>query len=273
MKRVLLVLLILLALCLSGCTESPEEGESTDAGSGAVVEENISETSPSETDVSEDSDVSEVSEGSEDSVGSEGSGTQAYSETGPEAIVEESFRNDYSYAEFEGRFLRQTGFEADPALEGRYTLTYLYDVRTDKLPKSVTGFSVELIIEDGKIVEKTYTKLLEDEYPSLFSQEIDVQHVSVHNEVLLEGTSTLPEATVLRSQLFADGEPESWWPKNTTAVVRNGKWKLELALGEAGRLDKLSTEAEYLLLVWKEDEPAVRSGIYFDLSGPPAPEE
>ncbi|WP_440955900.1 hypothetical protein ACSAZK_02785 [Methanosarcina sp. Mfa9] len=258
------MLLILLALCLSGCTESPEEGEHTDAGSGAVVEENISEASPSETDVSEDSDVSEVSEGS---------GTQAYSETEPEAIVEESFRNDYSYAEFEGRFLRQTGFEADPALEGRYTLTYLYDVRTDKLPKSVTGFSVELIIEDGKIVEKTYTKLLEDEYPSLFSQEIDVQQVSVSNGILLEGTSTLPEATVLRSQLFADGEPESWWPKNTTTVIRNGKWKFEVALGEEGRPDKLSTEAEYLLLAWKEDEPAVRSGIYFDLSGPPTPEE
>lgn len=234
--------MLLISLCFSGCAESPGESEHTEPDPGAAAGENLSEA-------------------------------YTHTETDLAAIAEESLRNDYTYTEYEGRFLRQTGFAADPVQEDRYTLTYLYDVRTGKLPESVTGFSVELILEEGEIVKKTYTELPEAEYPALFSQEINAQHVSVHNGILLEGTSTLPEATVLRSQLFADWGPESWWPKNTTAVIRNGKWKFEVALGVAGRPEKLGTEAEYLLLVWKEDEPAVRSGIYFDLSGPPAPEE
>jgi hypothetical protein len=92
------------------------------------------------------------------------------------------------------------------------------------------------------------------------------------SHIAFEGRSSLPDGTVLRTQLSADDAPVAWWPEEMDVVVEGGQWRVRVPLGEGGAPEALSAEKEYALRVWQRDNPAVEAAPFpFDLAGPPAP--
>lgn len=101
---------------------------------------------------------------------------------------------------------------------------------------------------------------------------ITVNSVHVDSDsVAFAGQSNLPNGTCLETQLYADGDPETWWPMDTCVVVQDGAWQITVPLGEEGAPDKLDPTVEYRVRVWQRDNPAIESVFYFDLAGPPLP--
>ena len=94
--------------------------------------------------------------------------------------------------------------------------------------------------------------------------------VAAGEHIVFSGRSTLPEGSRLRTQLLADGEPESWWPSDAWVVVRNGSWQLTVPLGNGSAPTTLDPETQYSFRVWHEDGSPVAPDFHFDLLPPPA---
>jgi inhibitor of cysteine peptidase len=91
--------------------------------------------------------------------------------------------------------------------------------------------------------------------------------------IAFEGLSSLPDGTVLQTELSADGTPVAWWPEGASARVAHGQWQVRVVLGEGGAPEALSEEKAYVLRVWERGHPAVEALPFpFDVAGPPAPE-
>lgn len=95
-------------------------------------------------------------------------------------------------------------------------------------------------------------------------------HIEKGEYILFSGHSQLPEGTYLQTQLYADDEPEEWWPGERYIEVENGSWQITVRLGENGVPDALLVGPGYFFKVWEKDDPSVWGGIPFDLVGPPA---
>lgn len=106
--------------------------------------------------------------------------------------------------------------------------------------------------------------------------EITIEGVQVHsgNSIAFTGRSTLPEGTCLQTELVADGERESWWPvEDCVPVGGDGTWTIVVPLGEGGAPDELDPTVQYELRAWQQSDPTMQAVFWFDLAGPPAPEE
>jgi hypothetical protein len=89
--------------------------------------------------------------------------------------------------------------------------------------------------------------------------------------VQFEGRSTLPDGTLLSTELSADDAPVAWWPRAADVEVQDGQWQVRAALGEGGAPEALSPEKQYVLRVWQRDNPSVATRFPFDVAAPPAP--
>jgi hypothetical protein len=88
--------------------------------------------------------------------------------------------------------------------------------------------------------------------------------------IVFTGQSTLPEGTCLQTQLFANESPVTWWPKDTCAVVQDGRWRLVVLLGAGGAPGELDPAFDYTLRTWQRDDPSIEAEIFwFELRGPP----
>lgn len=104
--------------------------------------------------------------------------------------------------------------------------------------------------------------------PSALHGSISANVVEVSDDVIrFAGTSTLPEATCLQTQLFAEGVPETWWPLDTCVPVTGQAWEITVALDAL-----LDQNRNYTLRAWAFDDPAIQSETFWlEVSPPPSP--
>jgi hypothetical protein len=106
------------------------------------------------------------------------------------------------------------------------------------------------------------------------SGNITIESVQVvSGQVIFTGQSTLPNGTCLQTQLFADGEPKAWWPSESCVPVHDGAWQIVVPLDGEGAPGKLDPAVQYMLRAWAQDNPSIEAVFWFDLAGPPTPEE
>lgn len=86
--------------------------------------------------------------------------------------------------------------------------------------------------------------------------------------VRFSGNSTLPEGTILFSQLYEDSKPSVWWPVNQPIIVGNSFWTIITPLGVNGSPDTIVPGHDYYLIVYKNSLKAEHH--FFVDSGPPA---
>ena len=102
---------------------------------------------------------------------------------------------------------------------------------------------------------------------------IDSFQVEPGNYIAVTGASDLPNRTCLETMLYENDEPLPWWPTDCVRVS-NSKWQVNISLGSGDNPSELSQEAQYSFEVWYQDNPAVKADpLWFDLAGPPPPEE
>ena len=88
------------------------------------------------------------------------------------------------------------------------------------------------------------------------------------------GHSKLPEGTYLQTQLYIRSqEPEPWWPADKYIKVQDGRWQINVRLGEDGAPQALLIGPTYVFKVWEKDNPSVIATFSFDLTPPPSPAE
>jgi hypothetical protein len=109
------------------------------------------------------------------------------------------------------------------------------------------------------------------------SRLLEVSHAGVipGSEISFGGSSSLPEGTVLESQLYDAEGAVDWWPDDARAEVwgPRGSWDITVSLG--GLSDEatglyIGSPVGFRLDVWVRDDPAIRAGYSLDLMGPPA---
>ena len=89
--------------------------------------------------------------------------------------------------------------------------------------------------------------------------------------IYFHGTTTLPDGTVLVSDLYEDGEILPWWPTQQSILVDSGAWEMKVPLGVNGAPSDLKIGPWYLFKVWRQDDPSVLGQFGFDFVGPPPP--
>jgi hypothetical protein len=83
------------------------------------------------------------------------------------------------------------------------------------------------------------------------SGNITIESVQVvPSRISFAGRSTLPDGTCLQTQLFADGEPEVWWPSDSCVPVQDGAWRIAVPLGEERVPGELDPTVQYMLRAW-----------------------
>jgi hypothetical protein len=96
-------------------------------------------------------------------------------------------------------------------------------------------------------------------------------HIQGKSEVAFRGESALPDGTCILTQLCEDDLPLAWWPADRCALVKDGRWEIQVRMSEVEEApDVLSDTAMYILRAWQRDNPAVEAQYFpFDLQGPP----
>jgi len=90
--------------------------------------------------------------------------------------------------------------------------------------------------------------------------------------IAFEGRSTLPDGTVLETQLLADGSPVTWWPKDVPVGVEGGRWDVTVALGDGSAPEELSDDQQYAMRVWARADPSIEAQPFpFDVASPSTP--
>ena len=84
------------------------------------------------------------------------------------------------------------------------------------------------------------------------------------------GDASLPDGTILESQLYESGKSVPWWPADQSITVDNGTWEVKVPLGINGAPARLKRGPGYLFKVWQGADPSMQAVFYFDLGGPPA---
>jgi len=87
-------------------------------------------------------------------------------------------------------------------------------------------------------------------------------------QVVVRGTSTLPQGSCVSSELWADGAPVSWWPTEAGSPVMDGAWEITVPL-EPGQA--LEPGVQYMVRAYQPGGPNSVSTFPFDLDAPPAP--
>ena len=148
----------------------------------------------------------------------------------------------------------------------------------DKLYAQVVtpGYVIELAVE-GQVYEYHAS----DERLVFAPQEggkpqgsITIQGVQVTagEQIVVHGRSTLPDGTCLGSELWADGELQSWWPGGACVAVEEGSWQMVVRLGEGEVPAELDRSAQYMFRAYQQNGPDVTAVFAFDLAGPPTAE-
>jgi hypothetical protein len=108
-----------------------------------------------------------------------------------------------------------------------------------------------------------------DEVGQPSSDRITIEGVQVSDaQVVIRGTSTLPDGTCVSTELWADGAPLTWWPAEACAPIRQRAWELGFPL-EAGQA--LQPGVQYVVRAFQPGGPDIVATFPFDLDGPATP--
>ena len=104
-----------------------------------------------------------------------------------------------------------------------------------------------------------------------FSDQFSGHSIRIHSGVRITfgGTTSLPDGTVLHSQLYENDVPLTWWPAYREYQVRNGSWQIEVLFGKNGVPEDVKPCSYYFLKIWVKDDPSIKGGMVFDTIGPP----
>jgi hypothetical protein len=138
------------------------------------------------------------------------------------------------------------------------------------------GYVIRLVVEG-----QTYEYHASDERLVFVPQEggapqgsitIEGVQVTAGEHVVVHGQSTLPGSTCLGSELWADGELQTWWPGDACVPVEGGTWQMTARLGAGDVPSELDRSAQYMLRVYQQNGPDIAAVFAFDLAGPPTKE-
>jgi hypothetical protein len=100
--------------------------------------------------------------------------------------------------------------------------------------------------------------------------DITIEGVQVTSaQVVVRGSSTLPDEACLNSELLAGGTPETWWPGDHCARIQQGEWELLIPLESE---QALQPDVQYTVRVFLPGGPNIVSTFLFDLDSPPTPQ-
>ena len=98
---------------------------------------------------------------------------------------------------------------------------------------------------------------------------ITVKSVEVSaTQVVVQGSSSLPEGTCINVELWADGVYQLWWPVDTCVPVEQGNWQLVVVLEDE---QTLQPDVQYMVRAYQPGGPDIVATFPFDLNAPPAP--
>jgi len=90
---------------------------------------------------------------------------------------------------------------------------------------------------------------------------------------VVSGRSTLPQGTCIETHVLVDGQPADWWPADQCVKVKDGSWRLTVALRDDDGPTSLDTAPVHVLRARQQDNPSNESEPQcFDLAGPKTPE-
>jgi hypothetical protein len=87
-------------------------------------------------------------------------------------------------------------------------------------------------------------------------------------QVAVHGKSTLPDGACVSTELWADGAPQTWWPVDICAPVKQGEWNLAVPQ-EVGQ--ELQLGVHYIVRAYQSGGPNIVATFPFDLDAPPSP--
>lgn len=120
-----------------------------------------------------------------------------------------------------------------------------------------TGDRVVLVPDEGETSKGSIT--------------IEGVQVMAGERISVRGRSTLPDGTCLGTELWADGELQTWWPGDTCVPVQDWAWQLSVSLGQDGAPAELDATAQYMVRAYQQNGPNIVSVFPFDLAAPPTP--
>lgn len=98
---------------------------------------------------------------------------------------------------------------------------------------------------------------------------IKIESVEVSaTQVIIQGSSNLPEDTCINVELWADGVQQAWWPTDTCTPAKQGGWQLAVTLEND---QVLKPDVQYMVRAYQSGGPDVAATFPFDLNAPPAP--
>jgi hypothetical protein len=134
------------------------------------------------------------------------------------------------------------------------------------------GYVIELTVADQTYryhASSERVVAVSDDETQSSNDRITIDGVQVTEaRVTVHGTSTLPDGTCLSAELWADGEPQAWWPVDACAQIGQGEWELVVPL-EAGQT--LQPGVQYMVRAFQPGGPNIVASFPFDLDGPPEP--
>jgi archaellum component FlaF (FlaF/FlaG flagellin family) len=102
------------------------------------------------------------------------------------------------------------------------------------------------------------------------NDQVTINGVTISDtQIIIRGSSTLPDGSCVNTELLADGTPLSWWPGDTCISVEQGEWELKIPIEEK----KLQAGTEFVLHAYQHGDQYPAATIVFDISGPPLPTE
>jgi hypothetical protein len=102
---------------------------------------------------------------------------------------------------------------------------------------------------------------------------ITIRRVQVSPEqITFAGEGALPDGTCLQTRLYADGQPQVWWPAAACVPVRGGAWQGSVTLGGGRAPVALDPAVQYVLHAWRKGATSATPAVFaFDMVGPPTP--
>jgi hypothetical protein len=100
---------------------------------------------------------------------------------------------------------------------------------------------------------------------------IEGVQVMAGERISVRGRSRLPDGTCLGTELWADGELQTWWPGDTCVPVQDRAWQLSVRLGQDGAPAELDATAQYMVRAYQQNGPNIVFVFPFDLAAPPTP--
>ena len=98
---------------------------------------------------------------------------------------------------------------------------------------------------------------------------IEGVQIMAGEKIIVHGQSTLPDGTCLGTELWADGELQTWWPTESCALVQESAWELSVKFGEGLAPETLDPTTQYMLRTFLPGGPDIVSVFPFDIAGPP----